>query len=181
MINNLCYIAEKLNESKVLWAVGGSILLKHHSLIEKPNDIDILIGEKDILRAELILKQIGKEKEIKSSGSFSTKYFYKYNIRGTDLDVMSGLIINHSSGNFEYTFDESSISDIVEVDGVSIPFASLEDWYILYQLMGNRQEKVDLIKAYFLSHGVKRTDLLKRALEGCIPEKIRKDIEEITA
>ena len=62
MFDTLSYIGEKLNNARVEWGVGASILLNHHGMIDKPNDIDILVGLKDIKKADTILKSIGEKK-----------------------------------------------------------------------------------------------------------------------
>lgn len=43
MFNTLSDLAEKLNSSDILWAVGGSILLNQFGLIDKMKDIDLFV------------------------------------------------------------------------------------------------------------------------------------------
>ena len=179
MINTLSYIGEKFNDSNITWAVGASVLLNQFGFIDKPNDIDIFIEINDIERADEILKSIGDKKQCKKTSTYSTKYFYEYLIDGIDVDVMSEFAVNHSSGVFEYIFDHNSISEFKVINGVSIPFTSLEDWYVIYQLIPNRESKVEIIEKYLLSNGVKKNMLLKRALKGCLPMEVRRKIENI--
>ena len=61
---------------------------------------------------------------------------------------MSGFDVNHNNGVFEYIFDNNSISDFKIINGVNIPFTSLEDWYVIYQLIPKREAKVNLIEKY---------------------------------
>ncbi|MEG1254728.1 alpha/beta hydrolase-fold protein [Clostridium sp.] len=173
MFNCLSHIGSKLNEANVLWSVGGSILLNHFGLLDKPNDIDILVGIDDIKKVEEILDNMGQKKIWEKTDIYSTQYFYEYIINGVEVDVMSELSINHSNGVFEYDFDYKSISDMKDVSGVSIPLTSLEDWYVLYQLIPNRESKVVLIENYLLSNGVKNQFLLERALRGNLPIEIK--------
>lgn len=179
MFNILSYIGEKLNEADIAWAVGASMLLNQFGFIDKPNDIDIFIDIKDIERADKILKDIGEKKKWEKTTAYSTKYFYEYVIGGIDVDVMAGFAVKHSSGVFEYIFDHDSISENKAINGVAIPFTSLEDWYVIYQLIPNRQPKVEMIEKYLLSNGIKNPMLLKRDLEGCLPEEVRRKIENI--
>lgn len=179
MFNTLSSIGEKLNDSNIAWAVGASILLNQFGFIDKPNDIDIFVDIKDIERADEILKSIGDKKQWEKTATYSTKYFYEYIVNGIDVDVMSGFAVNHSSGVFEYTFDHNSISEFKVINGVSIPFTSLEDWYVIYQLIPNREQKVKMIEKYLLSNGIKKTFLLERALKGCLPIQVRKRIESM--
>lgn len=176
MFNTLSYIAEKLNNSNITWAIGASILLNQFGLIDKPNDIDIFIDIKDIERADEILKSIGEKKKWEKTATYATKYFYEYVIDNIDVDVMSGFAVNYNSGVFEYIFDRNSILEFKVINGVSIPFTSLEDWYVIYQLIPNRQSKVEMIEKYLLSNGIKKPMLLERALEGCLPVEVRNKI-----
>jgi hypothetical protein len=179
MFNTLAYIGGRLNEENVLWGVGASILLNHYGLINKPNDIDILIALEDIEKADRILRNMGIKKDRKNVHGFATKYFYEYDIEGYELDVMAGLIINHSNGAFEYIFDESSITSFKEINGVKVPLSSLEDWYVIYQLIPNRDVKVKLIEDYLSSAGIKKPELLKRALTLKLPEEVSANIVRI--
>jgi hypothetical protein len=179
MFNTLSYMGEKLNGSNIIWAVGASILLNQFGLINKPNDIDIFVDIKDIDRADEILKSIGEKKKWEKTAAYSTKYFYEYIIDGIDVDVMAGFAVNHNNGVFEYIFDYNSISEFKIINGVNIPFTSLEDWYIIYQLIPNREPKVNLIEKYLLSKGIKKPFLLQRALKGSLPVEVRKNIENM--
>lgn len=173
MFNTLSNIAEKLNGSDILWGVGASILLNQFGLIDRPNDIDILVDTKDIEKADEILKSMGKKKVYEKTAAYSTEYFYEYIINGFDVDVMSELKINHNSGVYEYTFDYQSITELKKINGANIPLTSLEDWYVIYQLIPDRESKVKMIESYLLSKGAKKPILLERALEGNLPEDVR--------
>jgi hypothetical protein len=179
MLNTLSYIGEKLNNSNMVWAVGASILLNQYGLVNKPNDIDILVELKDIEKADELLKNIGEKKHQEKTGTFSTRHFYEYTIRGIDVDVMSGFAINHSSGVFEYIFDRSSVSEVIKLNRVDIPFTSLEDWYVLYQLIPNREAKATMIENYLLLNGMKNSFLLERALNGNLPAGVRQRIKRL--
>lgn len=176
MFKTLAYIAEKLNEEKVLWGVGASILLNHYGLVDKPNDIDILVALKDIEKADKILSSIGVKKDREKAATYATKYFYEYSIEGFDVDVMSGLTINHEEGAFQLTFDESSIVGTKEINGVKVPLSSLEDWYVIYQLIPNREVKVKLVEEYLINNGVENPSLLERTLLLELPESVRENV-----
>ncbi|MEI8199315.1 MAG: hypothetical protein WCG21_04590 [Eubacteriales bacterium] len=179
MLDTLIYIAEKLNQAGIVWGVGASMLLNIRGITDKPNDIDILVDIKDINKADEILSGIGEKKFKEKTNRYSTKYFYEYVINGVDIDVMSGLQINHIDGVFEYTFDYDSISDIRNVNGVRIPLTSLEDWFVIYQLIPNREAKVAMIENYLISNGVANPEYLLKALEDNLPMEIKDKIEKI--
>ncbi|MBZ9622321.1 nucleotidyltransferase family protein [Clostridium sp. FP2] len=175
----LSYIGEKLNENGVVWAVGASILLHHYGLIDNPNDIDILVDLSDIEKVDKILKSIGEKKVRKKSDTYSTKYFYEYVVHGFDIDLMAGLSINYNNGTYEYIFNHTSISEYKKINGVNIPLSSLEDWYVIYQLIPGRDIKVNMIENYLSLNGVKKYALLERALKGDLPEEVRDKIQGI--
>jgi hypothetical protein len=179
MFDILSYIGEKLNRANIVWGVGASILLNQYGLIDKPNDIDIVVDMKDVEKADEILRSIGEKKKCEKSEAYSTRYFYEYIVGDCDIDVMSGLRIKHSGGVFEYIFDSNSVSEITEIRGVDIPFMALEDWYVIYQVLPNREAKARMVESYLLSNGVKKIDLLQRALTCNLPDKVKARVETI--
>ena len=179
MFNTLSYIGKKFNEERIVWGVGASILLNHYGLIDKPNDIDILVDLKDIEKADKVLKSIGEKIVLEKTDIYSTKFFYEYLVNGFEVDVMAGLSINYDNGIFKYIFDQSSISEIKIINGVNIPLTSLEDWYVIYQLIPNREIKVSMIENYLLSNGIKKPNLLERALRGHLSNEVRDNIQRL--
>ena len=179
MFKTLSKVAKELNEAKIQWAVGASIMLNQFGLVDKPNDIDLLISVKDIKRADEILKELGIKKEYKNTDTYTTKFFYEYVIDGVDIDVMAGLAIRHEAGVFEYVFDELAISDKRIIENEEVAFTSLEDWFVLYQLIPKREYKVQLIKEYLLERGIENSELLKRSLEGELPVRVKVEIREL--
>lgn len=182
IFHTLNYIAERLNNNKILWGVGASIILNHYGLVSKPNDIDILIAEKDIKKTDEILSSLGNKELRKEVDTYSTKYFNEYVVNGVEIDTMAGLIINHNCGKYELEFDTQSITLVKYDNNIKIPLTSLEDWYVIYQLIPGREYKVKLIEDYFLANGVANLNLLKRALTKELPEivvtRINKLIEK---
>lgn len=174
--DTLKLIAEKLNSENIQWAVGASVLLNFHGLIEKPNDVDIFIDVKNIEKADLLLMELGIRKSQNGIDTYATKHFYEYVINEMDVDVMAGFIINFDGGSYKYVFDEKSITDINVIRGVKIPFTSLEDWYVIYQLIPNREPKVKLIEEYLKQNGIKNMYLIERALNCSMPEAVRNRI-----
>ncbi|MCJ7690082.1 MAG: hypothetical protein MUO60_12270, partial [Clostridiaceae bacterium] len=103
----------------------------------------------------------------------------EYVVNTFDIDVMAGLSINYDNGTFKYIFDQESISCIKKINGVNIPLTSLEDWYVIYQLIPNREAKVKMIENYLLLNGIKKPALLERALRGNLPIEVRDKVEKI--
>ena len=179
MINTLSLIGEKLNQANILWAVGGSLMLSQYGLEPNPGDIDILVAIQDAEKADIILEALGKKKQNESAGVYESKFFYQYRISGVDVDVMAGFAIRHSEGIFQYPFDQKSVTEIKLINDIPIPFSSLEDWFVLYEIMPARESKADAISAYLRRFGLHHRELLLRALEGNLPKEVQYSINNL--
>lgn len=171
--DTLKQIAIELNKNDILWGVGASVLLEFYGLIDKPKDIDIIVYEKDIEKADKVLKSLGIKKTSEENKTYSTKYFYEYVINGVEIDVISGLVINCESIKYEHEFDSSSITNYKNIDDIKIPLTSLEEWYVLYQIIPNREYKAKIIEEYLLSQSKLNIELLNRALSKELPYSVK--------
>lgn len=171
----LAVIAKQLNPAGIVWGVGASMLLAQYGLIDSPADIDIIVSLKDIHEADnllSVLAEIRNEKE--KSDIYLTDFFYEYQLDSVDVDVMSGFKIKQQESVFDYEFDKSSVPNVFEFLGESIPFMTLEEWYVLYQLMPNREFKVNLLEGYFYKRGLEYPHLLERLIQNkSLPETIK--------
>ncbi|MCS5421229.1 MULTISPECIES: hypothetical protein [Psychrilyobacter] len=141
-------IAKLLNDQNINWAVGASIMLNYYGIIQGPRDIDILIDLKDLNKLDNVLSKIGEKKERLPNKIYKTRYFYEYVIDGIEIDVMGGLCICFNGKDHPFDFTRDSIGDFMEIDNIKIPLAKLSDWYKIYKLLPDREDKVTLIKEY---------------------------------
>ena len=173
----LVEIAKALNASHAVWGVGASLLLNQYGLTEKTNDIDITVSSRDIAVVDQILSEMGTKQPISHSDIYATDYFYEYIIGGINVDVMAGLKINTNNNVFEYPFDKKSVQNTFTFQNTTIPFSTLEDWYVLYQLMPDREFKVKLIAEYFNEKGIEHPDIFERmSINPTLPIQIRDNI-----
>jgi hypothetical protein len=183
LLKTLSFVSGKLSSKNITWGVGGSLLLSFYQIIDKPNDIDILVDEVHATKLNKILSSIGESKEALSTEPFCTTYFSKYRINGIDFDVMGGFAIQHDEGIYKISFQQDSILTYKNINGTDIPLCSLEDWYVLYWLIPNKQEKAMLIEKYFKANGIAYPYLLTEALKQPLPlevkERIKKNIKLI--
>ncbi|MCX6085187.1 MAG: hypothetical protein NTX94_01940 [Caldiserica bacterium] len=182
LFDTLVRIARALNQAGVHWGIGASVLLYYYGLVDAPHDIDIVISEADADVVASILGGLGREAPGDPARSlYSTSRFLEYIVDGTDVDVMAGFAIRHRSGTYVFPFDDRSVTMRKSVDGVTIPFSSLEDWYVLYQLMPGREAKVKLIEDYIRSDGIADEVLLERALAAELPPHVHARVDELVA
>ncbi|MCF7930584.1 MAG: hypothetical protein K9L02_03630 [Acholeplasmataceae bacterium] len=176
MLFTLLLIAQKLNSEGIMWALGGSSVLKKHELVETVNDIDILVSKKDIEKANQILSNIGTKIEVQPNPNYLTTYFYSYIIMKFKVDLMCDFKIKYENQVYSYLFDESSITSSDDIAKEHIYYTSLEDWYVLYRLMGREDEKVKNLEKHFELHGIKNPKLLSRTLEN-VPKDLKLKIK----
>ncbi|WP_026886089.1 hypothetical protein [Clostridium beijerinckii] len=179
MLNALSYIGSKLNDLNIIWGVGGSVLLSHFGITDKPDDIYIFIDINDIEKVDKILNDISNETLTKESKLYSPKYFHRSIIGGFEVNIISGLKINHSNGTFKYIFHSDSIPELTKINEIDIPLMSLEDWYVIYQLSPNKKEKAKLIEVYLLTNEIRNPNLLERSLRGDLPIELISKIERM--
>ena len=176
MDRTLCRVAGALNGSGVLWGVGGSRLLREYGLIELPNDIDILVNLANAEAAAAVLGAMGEALPCGQNPTYATRFFRRYIVDGIGVDLMAGFAIRHADGQYDYVFDGASVPVRREVEGIQVPFAALEDWFVAYQLIPGKEAKADRIGEYLSQRGVARPRLLERALQGCLPDAARERI-----
>mgnify|MGYP001562277405 CR=1 FL=1 len=173
LFTTLVEIARALNQAGAYWGVGASVLLYYCGLVDEPHDIDILTSEQNVETVAAVLARLGHETLDHPRSLYSTSRFLEYVVNGTDIDVMAGLAIKHSDGMYVLPFDDKSVAMTRTVDDVIIPLMSLEDWYVLYQLIPGREAKVKLIEDHILNSGVADLSVLERTLARELPLSFR--------
>ena len=169
MEKELLMICQNLNQAAVRYAVAFSYVLKHHGIVDKVNDLDIIVYEEDVEKAKTVLSKLGTpSSEIKLSDQFSS-YLVQYKVNKTNVELISGLKINFGRGNYQMIFDEKSVQKRINKEGVTIPLLSLEDLYVIYMLIKGKEETANKVEAYLKQKGVKDKDLLLRCLSQELP------------
>ena len=179
MYEALEVIGRTFDRKNILWAVGNSLMLNNHGIVEHPNDVDLFISEKDWVEANKILKKLAPKDEYVSSAIFASRHFSEYTIKDVDFDMISGFRIKHKNGFFEMPFDKKSIAEVKQFNGVKIPFSFLEDALVAYQLMG-REAKGELIKEHLEKmKWPLNKEILFRAISGNVPGEVKRRTLEL--
>lgn len=137
-------IAEALNREKIIWAVGGSLLLYFKKITTTFNDIDIMVSEKDIDRAGQLLSSYGTCIKGGPSNRYKTKHYIKYVIDDVEFDVISGFTIVSGGKEYYFPLEASDIKDSLLLNKTIIPLQSVNQWKNYYRLM-DRTDKVQMI------------------------------------
>lgn len=142
----LCRIGHLFNREKITWAIGASLLLYFEGITDSFNDVDIMVHEKDVVKAKEILLSFGKMCPPNPNSQYTTKHFYEFVVDGVDVDVMAGFAIIYEEKEYNCSLQEQQIVKYKEINGVNIPLQSVSLWREYYRLM-NRSSKVAMIDA----------------------------------
>jgi len=123
-------------------------MLSHYGIVESPGDIDIMVDMEDISRLDSILSEMGEKVVGIPDATYKTSFFYEYMIDGVEVDVMAGLCIHSGGRDHTFPFNSGSVSGYMEVDGVEVPLAKLEEWYEIYKVLPGREKKAEAIGKY---------------------------------
>lgn len=174
----LVKIAKEFNSKNIKWVIGSSIVMNHFDLVEKMNDVDLIVSREDLHKADDILSIMGIMRPLEvDPGIYTTEVFHEYVVDGIDVDMMCGLGIKHDAGIYEYELNKDTYVDSFILDDERIFYSSLEDWYVLYQLIGGRDAKVNKIEEYLLKEDcnvMKLSNILKKPLPISISNRIEK-------
>lgn len=140
----LVEIAHVLNENKVRWAVGGSLLLYFKGISDSFHDIDLMVVEEDIDQVKELFSTLGELLPIHDDQHFKTRYFLEYTIKGIDVDVMAGFVIVKDGMDYDCSLLPEQIIEYLPFENEVIPLQSVWDWRRYYELMG-REAKVQMI------------------------------------
>lgn len=169
MEKELLLLCQELNKQDVRYAVAFSYVLKHYGILEKVNDLDVIVHHDDIDKAKKVLSSLGTPStEINLSEQFSS-YLVQYKINKTKIELISDLKISFGRGTYQMIFDEKSIQKKINKEGVTIPLLALEELYVIYLLIKGREETANKVEAYLKQKGVKDKDLLLRCLSQELP------------
>ena len=180
-MNTFSKIADWLNEEGITWALGASSVLYYNGYEAVPNDFDLFVSLDQYQKVESKLKTIGKSIYKEDTNSiYNTQGFNCFEIENIEVDLIAGFYIRHDEGEFKFPFDWHSIDQVFNYVGSQINVMSLEDWYVLYQLIPGREEKVKIILEFLMNKEFIRISLFNRMLELELPEKVKKTITKIT-
>jgi hypothetical protein len=173
---HLSNLAQKINPTHIVWAAGASSVLYEHGLTETIGDLDLMVRLEDAETLDRLLDEFAVAEPEKDHPKYRTAFFREYRIDGVEVDVMAGFAIVHDAGVYTYQFDHNAVDRVAILNGVGVPIAALEDWYVLYQLMEGREAKVQRIEMHFAANGIEAPIRLEAALRQPLPAAVRRRI-----
>lgn len=136
-------IAGAFRERKVVWAVGGSLLLYFKGKVSAFGDIDLMVADSSVEAARAALLELGTLAPPKPQGRYRTRCFLEFTIQGVEVDLMGGMVILKEGKAYDCALLPEQIREWVKVGQESIPLQPLSLWKTYYTLM-DRPEKAAL-------------------------------------
>jgi hypothetical protein len=180
-VTTIAAIAGRLNAEKIAWCAGGSFMLDSYGIAPGYRDIDIIVAETHRVRADRILAGMGTRLPSGASDVFASEFYCGYLIGGMKADLIAGFTIRVHGSAYRYHFDGESVTGSIALQGISIPLAAPEDWFVLYQMIPGKEDKADAIGRYLKKNGIAHPGLLRRARTQALPRYITDAINKITA
>lgn len=171
-------VAQIWNKAGIVWGLGGSGMLYHYGLADRVRDIDLLVAGSDMEEACRVLASMGEMRELPYKLPFCSKWFRNVGIGNADVDVIGIFRYKHGNGIYEWDLAPENITGFHIEDDVRIPLTSLEDWYVMYLLMG-RTERSAAIERHLQEKGIGHPELLQAALVRNVPEEVRQQVESL--
>lgn len=140
-------IALAFEKASLPWAVGGSTLLACKGVVADFRDLDLLVAEEAVERADAILSTLGERQSTLPHPGYKTHRFLEYTIAGVEVDVMAGLVITEGEVDHHCPLEMQDVTEHWDLNGVAIPLHSLHRWRQYYLWMG-RAQRVAEIDAY---------------------------------
>ena len=125
------------------WGIGGSLLLVEQQLQQNFHDIDLVCTEAAFMTLDSVLAARATALQTTPHPQYCSKFFRRYrHSSGLVIELMAGIAVRQSSGALQHwQFDPMKVQR-----RHSLPWMTLDDWLMLYQLF-ERPEKVVLIQA----------------------------------
>lgn len=151
MKNIIKRIAKEFNKKEVVWAIGGSYLLKRYGIKSISSELDIMVSEESITNVLEIMEILAVKQKSVNSENFQTDFFEVYLVGGKTVNIISNLKSDFQE-KFTYDFSKKDINIHELYDGESIYYGYLMDWYLIYCEIDLRDE-LSSVEEYYLNGG----------------------------
>jgi 8-oxo-dGTP pyrophosphatase MutT (NUDIX family) len=140
-------IHARLKDSKLNWALTGSMSFSLQGVPVSVNDIDIQTDAAGAYEIERCFAEYVQRPVSFSATERIQSHFGHLQINGVTVEIMGGLQKRMPDGQWEQPVDPGRYRRFIQVDGMMIPVLSLEYEQQAYLAMG-RVEKARLLEAW---------------------------------
>jgi len=140
-------LARRFNELDLVWAIGGSYLLKRYGINDGLNDLDIMVSKESANTMNEVMSEVGIKLEVVNNENYQTDSYSSYMMDNKIVNIICNLKCNFKE-SFTYTFDKEDINSHESSNNEKIYFGDLLDWYVIYQEI-NEKKTYKLIERYY--------------------------------
>lgn len=173
-IKDLVRMTDKLKESGISYALGGSGLLHALGLVEQVNDWDLLVE----CSKEKLLKVIeGYSWQEQSSGDGLFASEYRIQVVPISIDFIGYFALRSTKGIVKLPIDKGHGEGKRNREGYKgswqgIPLSTPETWYVAYKMMG-RESKAELLYNYLKHTDRDEESIMKLVRNEMMEESIK--------
>ncbi|MFC1521173.1 nucleotidyltransferase domain-containing protein [Elusimicrobiota bacterium] len=140
-------ILSKLSNSKINWALTGSMNFALQGVPVTPNDIDIQTDKDGAFEIEKIFSQYITKKVVLRSTEKIKSYFGELAVGGVKVEIMGDIQKCPPDGTWELPVNIDKYKKFVIIEKMQIPVLSLAYEYQAYKVLG-RIEKAEMLKRF---------------------------------
>ena len=149
MLDKVLKIVKSMNQHKVNYVIIGGYAIIMHGYLRATEDLDIMIemDEENVIKLQQAMKDVYEDKDIEEISYSELEKFPVMRYGTPDnfyIDVISGL-------GTEFSFKDIKIVE-KNIEGVTIPFASI---YSLYEMKNNTYREKDKLDLLFIKQKLK--------------------------
>jgi len=157
LLEVLKLITKRLEKANIEYIIGGSLILYSYGIIENCHDIDILFQQSDIEKVLFEFKDLIFISENERPSRYLTNLFMETVVDGVPIDFIFGFAISINKNRFQPDFRYRKKL----IDHKSYSVGLMEDWYVIYLLIGNREDKIRIMDEYFQTNPPEPKEILR--------------------
>lgn len=129
------------------WGIGGSLLLVEQQLQADFRDIDLVCTTEAAPALDAVLLRLATPLQTTPHPQYCSQFFRRYqHSSGLVIELMAGIAVRNSTGALQHWQFDPHIDPHSLQRRHGLPWMTLRDWLVLYQLFV-RPEKVVLLQA----------------------------------
>ncbi len=133
------------------WGIGGSLLLVEQQLQQDFRDIDLVCTTHAAPTLDAELSRLATPLQTTPHPQYCSQFFRRYqHSSGLVIELMAGIAVRNSTGTLQHWQFDPHIDPHIDPHCLQrrhgLPWMTLRDWLVLYQLF-ERPEKVLLLQA----------------------------------
>jgi hypothetical protein len=147
ILDALKIVYSRLNETEIVWVIGGSLALKLVGLDVEPKDIDLFTNEEGAYEVEkLFAEYLVKNVSLSSKDDIRSHYGI-LNIHGIEVEIIGHIEFKDERNVWEVGRKLEDVLTIFEFEEMELPLMKIESQLMGYSKIG-RTDKIRLIEEW---------------------------------